>query len=144
MLIELARRSWLSAFAQTTPFSLIVWWAREDPMTGWYQQHWRQMTVLEEDGTIIGLVQQAKAEISGLWVHPAHQAKGAGTLLLRAGEEAILGAGHRKAWLECSAFDPRALAFYQRRGYAETTRRRHTHRSGIEIEDVILERALGA
>ena len=31
VLIELARRSWLSAFAQTAPFSLIAWWARENP-----------------------------------------------------------------------------------------------------------------
>jgi ribosomal protein S18 acetylase RimI-like enzyme len=141
-LIELARRSWLSAFAQTAPFGLIAWWAREDVTSRWYEDHWRAMTVLEEDGAIIGLVQPAEAEINGLWVHPAHQGKGAGTLLLRAGEEAILGAGHQKAWLECSAFNPRAVAFYQRRGYVETERRRHAHRSGFEVEDVFLERAL--
>jgi ribosomal protein S18 acetylase RimI-like enzyme len=143
-LIELARRSWLSAFAQSAPFGLIAWWAREDVTSRWYEEHWSEMTVLEEDGAIIGLVQPVAAEINGLWVHPAHQGRGAGTLLLRAGEEAILGAGHRKAWLECSAFNPRAVAFYQRRGYVETGRRRHTHRSGFEVEDVFLERALAA
>ena len=47
------------------------------------------MTVLEEGGIIVGLVQPREAEINGLWVAPERQGTGAGTLLLRVGEQAI-------------------------------------------------------
>jgi [ribosomal protein S18]-alanine N-acetyltransferase len=143
-LIELARRAWLSAFAQTAPFALIAWWAASDRTRGIYEREWAEMLVLEEDGTAIGLVQPEEAEINGLWVRPDRQRTGAGTMLLRAGEAAIGRAGHTTAWLVCSAFNTDALAFYRRRGYVETGRDRYVHESGLEIEDVRLEKRLDA
>jgi len=77
-LIELARRSWLSAFAQTAPFPMIAAWAASDALPERYRAFWREMHVLEEDGVVLGLVQPKEAEINGLWVHPTHQGKGAG------------------------------------------------------------------
>src|SRR5690349_9346442 len=88
-MIELARRSWLSAFAQTAPFPLIEWWVRADRTTSWYEQHWPEMLVLEDDGVLVGILQPKDSEINGLWVHPGRQGTGAGTLLLRTGEEII-------------------------------------------------------
>lgn len=141
-LIELARRSWLSAFAQTAPFPLIAWWVRADGLTLRYEQHWSEMLVLEEDSVIVGLVQPKPndAEINGLWVHPSRQGTGAGTLLLRAGEQLIHRAGHKRVWLTCSAFNERALGFYRRRGYVEFGRDRSLHAAGVEVEEVMLER----
>jgi GNAT superfamily N-acetyltransferase len=141
-LIELGRRSWLSAFAQTAPFSLIAWWVREDRTARLYQQCWSEMTVLEQDAAIIGLVQPMQAEINGLWIHPNHQGTGAGTILLRKGEELIARAGHNRVWLMCSAFNPKALAFYRRRGYVETQREHELHACGVECETVRMERPL--
>lgn len=141
-LIELARRSWLSAFAQTAPFPLIAWWVRADRTTSWYEKHWPEMFVLEEDGVLVGVLQPKDSEINGLWVHPGRQRTGAGTLLLRAGEEIIRRAGHRTAWLTCSGFNVSALAFYRSRGYIETRRTRELHPSGVEVEDVRMERDL--
>jgi ribosomal protein S18 acetylase RimI-like enzyme len=100
------------------------------------------MTVLEQDGVIIGLVQPMQAEINGLWVHPHHQGTGAGTLLLRTGEGIIERAGHKAAWLMCSAFNPTALAFYRRKGYVETAREHEIHTCGVECETVRMERPL--
>lgn len=142
-LIEVGRRAWLSAFAQTAPFALIAWWARTDRTASLYREAWPQMLVFEEAGRIAGLVQPMAAEINGLWVHPERQGRGIGTELLRAGEEAIARTGHAVAWLTCSALNARALAFYERRGYAEVRRERISHASGVEIEDVRLERDLG-
>lgn len=141
-LIELGRRSWLSAFAQTAPFALIAWWAREDRTARWYQEYWPQMIVLEQGGTVIGLVQPMEAEINGLWIHPDHQGTGAGTLLLHEGEESIQRSGHGEAWLTCSGFNRTALRFYQRRGYIETQRLRQIHVCGVETEDIRMERVL--
>lgn len=143
-LIEVGRRAWLSAFAQTAPFALIAWWAKTDRTAALYREAWPQMLVFEEAGRIAGLVQPVAAEINGLWVHPERQGRGIGTELLRAGEGAIARAGHAVAWLTCSALNARALAFYERRGYAEVRRERASHASGVEIEDVRLERDLGA
>lgn len=141
-LVELGRRSWLSAFAQTAPFDLIAWWVRADRTRTLYQQCWAEMIVLEEDGVISGLVQPKDDEINGLWVHPARQGTGAGTLLLETGEEIIRNAGYRIAWLTCSGFNSGALDFYRRRGYVETRRDRSLHASGLEVEDVRLERLI--
>src|SRR4051812_44450147 len=102
------------------------------------------MTVLEEDGVVSGLLQPKDAEINGLWVHPAQQGRGAGLLLLRAGEALIQAAGHSLAWLTCSAWNERALQFYRRAGYGETARHRAPHASGVELEEVRMERALGS
>jgi ribosomal protein S18 acetylase RimI-like enzyme len=141
-LIELARRSWLSAFAQTAPFPLIEAWAASDRTSDHYRRYWRDMLVLEEARAILGLVQPMEAEINGLWVHPAYQGQGVGTRLLRAGEDAIRASGHAIAWLHCSAFNPKALAFYVKRGYVETRRVTSTHPTGLTIVDIRMERAL--
>jgi ribosomal protein S18 acetylase RimI-like enzyme len=141
-LIEIARRSWLSAFAQTAPFALIEWWVRTDRTTILYREHWRAMSVLEDDGVIIGLVQPAAAEINGLWVHPGWHGRGAGTMLLSAGEQMVARAGHAVAWLTCSGFNGAALEFYRRRGYVETAREREPHACGVEVENVRMERRL--
>lgn len=141
-LIEVARRSWLSAFAQSAPFAMIAYWVRADRESSWYPRYWPDMLVLEDDVVISGLVQPMEAEINGLWVHPDWQGTGAGTLLLRAGEEVIRQAGHPAAWLTCSAFNPKAFEFYRRRGYIETGRDRVLHTGGFLYEDIRMERPL--
>ena len=141
-LVELGRRSWLSAFAQTAPFALIAWWVRTDRTRTIYEEHWREMLVLEEDGAVIGLVQPTSGEINGLWVRPDRQGTGAGVQLLEAGEDVIRREGHEVAWLTCSGFNPGALRFYRRHGYVETGRNSYLHPSGVEVEDIRMERRL--
>jgi ribosomal protein S18 acetylase RimI-like enzyme len=141
-LIELGRRSWLSAFAQTAPFALIAWWVQNDRVASLYRQYWTEMLVLEEEGVIIGLVQPKDDEINGLWVHPEWQGTGAGKLLLRAGEEVIRQAGHEVAWLTCAGINGKAFDFYRRQGYIETARDRTLHASGVKVEDLRMERSL--
>lgn len=141
-LIEVGRRSWLSAFAQTAPFALIAWWVQVDRTRILYEQCWSEMWVLEEDGLIVGLVQPKGDEVNGLWIHPRRQGTGVGTLLLQTAEDLIQRAGHQLAWLTCSGFNETALAFYQRRGYTETQRARTIHSCGVDLEDVRMEKRL--
>jgi ribosomal-protein-alanine N-acetyltransferase len=142
-MIELARRSWLSAFAQTAPFALIAWWAAEDRTRKLYEATWRDMFVLVDAGAIAGILQPTIDEINGLWIHPARQGHGFGAWLLGEGERMVRDAGHGVAWLTCSAFNPNALRFYARQGYVETARTREVHRSGVEIEEIRMERRIG-
>jgi ribosomal-protein-alanine N-acetyltransferase len=141
-MIEVARRSFLSAFGSTAPFPLIQQWARNDREAIAYPRDWGQMFVLERDGTIAGLVQPTVDEINGLWIHPDHQGQGIGSLLLAYGEGVIRHRGFGRSWLTCSAFNLRALDFYRRRGYAVFQSTRKRHECGVDEESFGMERQL--
>src|SRR5262249_1700300 len=116
-LIELARRACLSAFADSAPPEVVREWRARDFEWGWYPKHWPSMTLAEADGVVLGVVQPMKDEINGLWVDPAAQRRGIGTALLLHGEAEIASAGYGRAWLSCSAFNPKAMRFYLARRY---------------------------
>jgi ribosomal protein S18 acetylase RimI-like enzyme len=142
-LIEIARRSWLSAFAQTAPFSMILRWARSDREATWYPKYWPAMLVATVDDAVVGLVQPSNDEINGLWVAPQHQRQGHGSALLRAGESVIRASGLKRAWLTCSNFNTSALAFYRSQGYAEVRRSEQILPCGAREENIVLDRFLG-
>ena len=141
-MIEIARRSFLSAFGSTAPFPLIQQWIRTDREATAYPRDWAQMFVLERNGMIAGLVQPMIDEINGLWIHPGYQGQGIGSHLLRHGEAVIRSRGFSRSWLTCSAFNPRALAFYRRRGYAVFRSTRTLHDCGVDEESLGMERML--
>jgi GNAT superfamily N-acetyltransferase len=89
------------------------------------------MTVAEDGGVLLGLVQPEDDEVNGLWVVPEAQGRGVGTALLRHAEQQIIAAGHRRAWLTCSAFNPGAARFYVARGYREVGRATKDRGGGI-------------
>ena len=141
-LVEIARRSWLSAFAQTLPFEAIRDWVAADRAPGWYATYWPTMTVAELGGEIVGLVQPAADEVNGLWVHPSVQGRGVGARLLAEAERQIAAAGHGKAWLTCSGVNPRAQGFYAARGYRVVRRYTEPFPCGYPEEMLVYERAL--
>jgi GNAT superfamily N-acetyltransferase len=100
------------------------------------------MTVADLDGVPAGLVQPSVNEVNGLWVLPESQGKGVGSALLLEAERQIAAAGHDRAWLTCSGFNPRALAFYLRRGYKETRVQSEELEPGLVDNTIILERSL--
>src|SRR6187431_1877226 len=78
-LVEIAKRSWLSAFSATAPAELVDYWRRLRREESLYPREWSTMLVLEESGRIVGVVQPKESEINGLWVDPDDQGHGAGT-----------------------------------------------------------------
>ncbi len=141
-LIEVARRSFLSAFGVTAPSPLIEQWAREDRESTSYPRDWAEMFVMERDGVIAGLMQPTVDEIDGLWIHPDYQGQGIGSLLLAYGEEVVRTRGFARSWLTCSSFNPRALDFYHRRGYTVFRSMRKLHECGVDEESFAMERML--
>jgi putative acetyltransferase len=139
-LVALARRSWRAAFA-SAPEPYVRDRLSRDFESAWYARYWPTMTVVEEDGRVLGLVQPMDDEINGLWVDPPAFERGVGTLLLTTGEREIARAGHRRSWLTCSGFNERALAFYARRGYVETARRTAVRAEGVVEVVLTFERA---
>jgi [ribosomal protein S18]-alanine N-acetyltransferase len=142
-LIELARESWLSGFAGTAPISFVNERLARQFEQDWYPRHWPAMTVAEEEGILLGVVQVEGDEINGLWVAPAAQGRGVGTDLLRHAEQQVKASGHSRAWLTCSGFNPRAAQFYLSRGYLEVGRTTK-HRGGNLVEEILtFEHRLG-
>lgn len=141
-LIALARRSWLSAFAETLPATAVRAWAEADRASSWYRTHWPAMTVAELQGVLAGVVQPMDDEINGLWVDPAFQGRGVGTLLLTEGERRIAEAGFRRAWLHCSGRNPRARRFYVARGYRHVRTEVSVLPDGSPEELLVYERPL--
>ena len=113
ILVHVARQSWLSAFEGSAPPAFVTRWRTKDSEPAWYARYWPDMTVADLDGTPTGLVQPAEDEVNGLWVLPDAQGNGVGSALLLEAERQIAAAGHERAWLTCSGFNPRALAFYR-------------------------------
>lgn len=143
-MIDIARRSFLSAFGTTAPFPLIQQWARRDRESVSYPRDWAEMYVLEEAGTVAGLMQPTVDEINGIWVHPDFQGRGIGSRLMDAGEGVIASRGYSRSWLTCSSFNRRALEFYRRRGYTVFQSSRYLHECGVDEESFGMERQLGA
>ena len=141
-MIEVFRRSFLSAFGFTAPFVLLQDWIRRHPEEESYPTQWAEMFVLEQDGEIAGLVQPTVDEVDGLWVHPHFHRRGIGTRLLQQGEQVIRERGFDRSWLTCSSFNPRALEFYRRRGYRTFESRWKRHECGIDEESFAMERML--
>jgi ribosomal-protein-alanine N-acetyltransferase len=141
-MIEVFRRSFLSAFGFTAPFALLQQWIANNRENVLYPAQWVQMFVLDVDGTIAGLMQPTVDEIDGLWIHPAYQGRGIGSSLLAFGEDVIRDRGYRRAWLTCSSYNQRALDFYRARGYTVFRTIRTLHDCGIDEESFAMERSL--
>ena len=141
-MIEVFRRSFLSAFGVTAPFPLLQQWIRNDRESAMYPEHWAEMFVLEQEGVIAGLMQPTIDEIDGLWVHPSYQGRGIGSRLLELGENIIRERGYARSWLSCSSYNQRALGFYRSRGYAVFKSSWTQHEGGINEESFAMERML--
>jgi ribosomal protein S18 acetylase RimI-like enzyme len=140
-MIDLARRSWPSAFTDAPEVFIRHWLAREFERV-WYPKHWSEMTVAEEGGEILGLVQPTADEINGLWVDPGFHGRGVGSALLAEGERQIAAAGYRRAWLSCSAFNPKGVRFYLTRGYRQFRSETKDRAGGVVETMLYFERAL--
>jgi len=141
-MIEVFRRSFLSAFGLTAPFPLLQQWIRDDRETLRYSGHWAEMFVFEQDGAIGGLMQPTLDEIDGLWIHPGYQGRGIGSRLLQHGEGIIRDRGYARSWLTCSSYNQQALGFYRARGYVVSRSTWTQHEGGIEEESFVMERML--
>ncbi|HJZ55642.1 MAG TPA: GNAT family N-acetyltransferase [Gemmataceae bacterium] len=141
-LIELARRSWLSGFTGSAPAAFVRDRLAREFERDWYPRHWPAMTVAEDAGVLLGVVQPEGDEVNGLWVAPEAQGRGVGTALLRHAERQIAAAGHGRAWLTCSGFNPGAARFYLARGYREVGRATKDRGGGLVEELLTFERQL--
>jgi ribosomal protein S18 acetylase RimI-like enzyme len=104
---------------------------RPRPMTDDYAEvvRDRRVTVAERDGQIVGLLvldqDDREVVIENVAVHPAHQGRGVGRLLLEHAEHIAQDAGLGSIRLYTHERMVENLALYERIGYVEYERRAH-------------------
>ena len=98
--------------------------------------HWRPGAAHE------GVRAQRPAELFRLYVLQRFTGGGLGTRLLRAAEEAAAAGGADTMWLTAWSGNRRALAFYPRRGYADSGATAYVI-EGIAYENRLFVRPLG-
>ncbi|MEU1867407.1 GNAT family N-acetyltransferase [Streptomyces gardneri] len=107
-------------FMLATAEQLVFDWAHAHP-----ESHYRPLVAVSADGTVIGTAQVGIAHDApepgigyvNVYVDPAHAGLGAGTLLLRAGEEHVAERGARTLYT-WALDEPRNRTWAERRGYA--------------------------
>jgi GNAT superfamily N-acetyltransferase len=94
--------------------------------------------VAEQDGVIVGfsMAERDTANIFALFVLPAFEGRGLGSMLLQASEAWLRELGHSHSILNTEP-GTRAFAFYRRKGWEETGTL-----SGLVAEDMMMRKTL--
>lgn len=82
-------------------------------------------------------------EVAELYVDPSAQGAGGGAGLLAAGEAFLAAAGCTTLELAVVATNPRAIAFYERHGWAPTGRERQVELEGLSFTELRCAKAVG-
>jgi len=101
--------------------------------------------VAEQDGRLLGWGAREcrDQQVSDLWVAPHSHGRGVGQLLLEASLSQIAAEGHDHATVETLASNTRAIAFYQRHGFAEVWRaEKFSAALGYAIDKVGMNKSL--
>jgi ribosomal protein S18 acetylase RimI-like enzyme len=83
----------------------------------YFEEHWRDATVATVDRQIVGVTVRLGALVDLAWVDPAFRSQGVGSALMADAERQ---AGGDELWLEVWTVNERAVAFYERLGFAAT------------------------
>ena len=97
--------------------------------------------VAEDEGGLIGyaMVDLELGEVDAVFVERAHQGRGVGRRLLRALEEMAGAQGFGRVFLTASL---NAVPFYRSAGYEPVHDEPYSHRSGLKIPAVCMEKRL--
>jgi ribosomal protein S18 acetylase RimI-like enzyme len=98
--------------------------------------------IAEEGGQALGyaILDLDTGEVDAVFVDPARQGSGIGQALLRTLEAMARERGLATMFLSASL---NAVAFYERAGFRALRERMCSHRSGIAIRSVLMEKRLG-
>lgn len=123
-------RGWQAAYRDVMPQAFLQGLSVEQRSAGWRRwiaspETWTQVAV-DDDGTLLGYVAfsaardadaAGAAEIVAIYVDPPHWRRGVGAQLMAAAARVIADAGFARTVLWVLQDNPRARAFYERRGF---------------------------
>jgi GNAT superfamily N-acetyltransferase len=121
----------------------------DDAWQDWASRADRVVVVAERGGRLVGLASGGPAPGSdhaaglyAMWVEPAFRGGGVAAKIVAAVEEWARAAGHGQIGLGVTTTNGRAIAFYERLGYADTGGR-HPLRQGAALEIQVMVKSLG-
>lgn len=119
LLSEIGFRAWTMAMG---PLGLkeAVRRSVRDSFQFFASNHYLTITVAEHWGTVLGWAAREKLddEVTDIWVDPAYQKQGVGTLLLAEMERQILAHGQTVAKIQMQATNNVALNFFRKHEYS--------------------------
>lgn len=127
----LLRRSWLTTWAPELDFTTVQRFAATDPAGQYAQDKWREFTVADDGGTIVGMFHIEGDHLHAIHLDPRCKRRRIGSLLMDDVERRI-GTNHAQATLDVLAFNTGAIAFYIQRGW-----RKSRVFAGLECEEAV-------
>lgn len=92
-------------------------WLEGDMMSQEVNNLWQNMIVAEKAGEVMGVAARSDDMIQLLWIHPAHQRKGIGSVLLGIVETEVKKSGYEQAKMLCFSDNGPARGFYRAKGW---------------------------
>ena len=112
------RDSWLVTWAPELAFETVQRFAATDPAGHYAQDKWREFSVAEDEGALLGMFHVEADHLHAIHLDPRRKRQRTGSLLMDEVERRI-GQDHGEATLEVLAFNTGAIAFYRQRGWVQ-------------------------
>ncbi len=116
-IINLLNETIVEVYGQILPEDRLKPWAEGDQLSSDVNNSWQNMIVAEKAGEVVAVAARFDNLVGLVWVHPAHQREGIGSVLLDIVEMEIKKSGYGMAKLACFSDNDRAMRFYLDKGW---------------------------
>lgn len=116
-LTDFFRETIVEVYGQILSREKLEPWIEGDMMSQEVNNLWQNMIVAEQAGEVRGVAARSDDMIQLLWIHPAHQRKGIGSVLLDIVETELKKSGYEQAKMICFSDNDQAMEFYRARGW---------------------------
>jgi GNAT superfamily N-acetyltransferase len=116
-IINLLNETIVKVYGQILPENRLKPWVEGDQLSSDVSNSWQNMIVAEKAGKVVAVAARFDYLVGLVWVHPAHQREGIGSVLLDIVETEITKSGYGMAKLACFSDNDRAIRFYLDKGW---------------------------
>lgn len=116
-IINLLNETIVEVYGKILPEDRLKPWAEGEQLSSDVNNSWQNMIVAEKAGVLVAVAARFDDLVGLVWVHPAHQRGGIGSVLLDIIETEIKKSGYGMAKLACFSDNKRAIRFYLDKGW---------------------------
>ncbi|HPJ85256.1 MAG TPA: GNAT family N-acetyltransferase [Methanothrix sp.] len=132
-IINLLNETIVEVYGQILPEDRLKPWAEGDQLTSDVNNSWQNMIVAEKAGEVVAVAARFDDLVGLVWVHPAHQREGIGSVLLDIVETEITKSGYGMAKLACFSDNDRAMRFYLNKGWKPLSEEMNEEAGALEM-----------
>lgn len=116
-IVDLLNETIVEVYGQILSEDMLESLMEGDQLSSDVNNSWQNMIVAEKAGEIVAVAARFNEMVGLIWVHPAHQKEGIGSVLLDIVEKEIKKSGYGTANLACFSDNGGALRFYLDKGW---------------------------